>query len=138
MRGALYREFNMLPGRILLHILIFFSLKIGHILGSLFTYVDNTLNHLNIGLFELSSFTHRANLSYVPYLLIGLICRILSFPPGLSNMSLAFVAFGFLSGCCSLNVWLSLLGISVLIISIIIVLFVSTLDRYYFYPYNLS
>ena len=52
-------------------------------------------------------------------------------------MSFAFVAFGDGSGCWSITAWQSLLGLSVLIIGIITILFVSTLDRDYFYPYKL-
>ena len=58
--------------------------------------------------------------------------------PRNKKMLLAFVTFGNGSGCFSTNVWLPLLGLSILIISIIIFLFVSTLDRYYCYPYKLS
>ena len=55
-RGALYIGVNMLPERIVLHMLILFSLKSKHILRSWFTDGDNMLNHLNLGLFELILF----------------------------------------------------------------------------------
>ena len=56
LRGDLHRGVNIIPGRIVLHMLILFSIKSEHLLRSWFTDGANMLNHLNIGLFELIFF----------------------------------------------------------------------------------
>ena len=70
--------------------------------------------------------------TWVPNLSMVLICWSISSSPGIIKRSLSFVTFSDGSGCCSITVWWSLLGLSILIIGFIIVL--STSDRDYFYP----
>ena len=138
LRGALHRGVNMLPGRVILHMIIFVSLKrffswSPYLLMGLLCWTISILGYLN-----LSYFLQRENISYGPDSFIGIICWTISSPPGLSKISLVFVTFGDWSDFFSITVWWSLICLSVLIIRTIIVFFVSTLDIDYCYTYHLS
>ena len=88
-------------------------------------------------IYELILFSLKSKISYGPGLLMGVRCWNISSSQAISKMLFALVTFGYVSGFSLITVWWSFIGLSILIISVIYIYFVSTLDGDYLYPYHL-